>query len=192
MKKNIICTLLIGAGLLLAAPATYARDVCGVGTPADGVREAMAPWDFLIGPHEVEVRLWQDGAWTDPVATAHWNGWWGLGGHAIIDEWFGPQRPDGSPGNNGVNVRIWDEENQVWRMTWAQTRGAEVAIFESDIRDDGFMHMRQVSPAEEAETDAWFEVTGEDTWTRIQRGRDENGEWVMQFRLDATRLPCGD
>jgi len=192
MKQKFIRTLLIGAGLALAVQGAAAHEVCDVGTPAEGVAEVMAPWTFLIGPHEVAVRLWQDGAWSEPVASAEWNGWWGLGGRVLIDEWFGPGRPDGGPGNDGVNVRAWDEERHVWRMTWQQTRGAEAAIFESQIRDDGFMHMWQTDPAEESETDAWFEITGENTWSRIQRGRDENGEWVMQFRLDATRQPCGD
>jgi len=190
MLTKKLSMLLVGAGMSLVAHGAAAQEACDFGTPAPGVAETMAAWDFLIGNHTVDLRLWQDGAWTDPVATATWNGWWGLGGHAIVDEWFGPQRPDGSPGNNGVNVRVWDTDAGLWRMTWQQTRGATAAIYESQVRDDGFMHMWQTDPAEEQESDAWFEITGDNTWIRVQRTHDENGEWVNQFRLDATRTPC--
>lgn len=185
--KHLLSSLIVSAAL--ASPA-FAQESCDFGTPAEGVGEVMAGWDFLIGNHEVDVRLWQDGAWSDPVATAQWNGWWGLGGTAIIDEWFGPRRPDGAPGNNGVNVRVWDADAQVWRMTWQATRNATAAIYESEVRDDGFMHMWQTLPEDPTETDAWFEITGQETWVRIERARDEKGAWVNQFRLDARRLPC--
>ena len=120
---------------------------------------------------------------------AQWNGWWGLGGRALIDEWFGPSRGEGR-GNDGVNVRVWDEEAQVWRMTWQQTANSVAAIYESRIEEDGFMHMWQVSPEGVDTSDAWFEITGPDTWSRIQRSRNEAGEWQMDFRLDARRLAC--
>lgn len=189
MLSKTISTLLIGVGVVLVSPAVLAADGCNPGAPAESVAAEMAPWDFLIGHHQVDVRLWQDGTWTDPVATAEWNGWWGLEGHAIIDEWFGPANAEGLR-NRGVNVRVWDEDAGRWRMTWQATRGAEAAIYESEVRDDGFMHMWQVSPPEEAETDAWFEITGDDTWIRVQKTRDETGAWINQFRLDAMRVPC--
>lgn len=191
MLKKTLSTLLIGAGIALGGQVALAADGCHPGAPADGVGDEMAAWDFLIGHHVVDVRLWQDGAWSDPVATAEWNGWWGLDGYAIVDEWFGPANAEGLR-NRGVNVRVWDEDAQVWRMAWQATRNAVAAIYESEVRDDGFMHMWQVSPPEEQETDAWFEVAGENTWVRVQRGRDEDGNWINQFRLDATRTPCDD
>lgn len=181
----------IGASLIAMTGGALAQETCNFGTPAnDTVAATMAPWDFLIGNHTIEVRGWNEGAWTDPVATAEWNGWWGLGGHAIIDEWFGPARADGTPGNNGVNVRVWDGDAEVWRMTWQSTAGATAGIYESEVREDGHMHMWQTDPADADESHAWFEITGEDTWIRIHRARDENGEWVNQFRLDATRVAC--
>jgi hypothetical protein len=182
---------LVGATLFAMCSGALAQETCDVGAPAnETIAETMAAWDFLIGDHTVDLRFWQDGEWGAPVAQAEWNGWWGLGGHAIMDEWFGPVRPDGTPGNKGVNVRVWDADVEVWRMTWQATAGAVAAIYESEVRDDGFMHMWQTNPAEEQETGAWFEITGEDTWTRVQQVRDAEGNWVPQFRLDATRT-CG-
>jgi len=189
MLTKKLTTLLVGAGMSLVAHGAAAQETCDFGTPTEGVAETMAPWDFLIGNHEVDFRLWQDGAWSEPLAIARWNGWWGLEGAVLIDEWFGPTPPGGEP-VLGVNVRVWDESVSRWRMTWQQTRGATAAIYESEVRDDGFMHMWQTNPPETQETDAWFEVTGDNTWIRIQRIRDENGDWVNQFRLDARRLSC--
>lgn len=181
---------LIFLSLCLTITAAHARDVCDVGAPAnDDVAAELAAWDFLIGPHAIDVRVWQDGEWSDPVATVEWNGWWGLGGRAVIDEWFGPHA-EGAFGNDGVNVRVWDGEAEVWRMTWQQTRGSVAAIYEARVEEDGFLHMEQTLPEEEQDTDAWFEPTGDGTWSRIQRVRAEDGEWQMQFRLDATPLSC--
>jgi len=115
MKR--ISTLIVGAAALALTPAALAQETCDFGAPAEGVAEVMAGWDFLIGDHLVDIRLWQEGAWSDPVAQATWNGWWGLGGHALIDEWIAPDRRDGTPGNKGVNVRVWDAEIERWRMT---------------------------------------------------------------------------
>ncbi len=175
---------------VLMSNHAFALDGCDVGAPYGDTAPQMAAWEFLIGNHEVDFILpTEDGTWGEPVAVAQWNGWWGLGGRALIDEWFGPSR-DGGRGNDGVNVRVWNEEAQVWRMTWQQTRNSVAAIYEARIEEDGLLHMWQVMPEEETQSDAWFEITGPDTWSRIQRSRNDEGEWQMDFRLDARRQAC--
>jgi len=190
MIKKTIAATIIAASTFIASCAMAETASCDFGTPYGEVGTELAGWDFLIGNHNVAFVLpSDDGTWGEPVAMAQWNGWWGLGGRALIDEWFGPSRGEGR-GNDGVNVRVWDEEAQVWRMTWQQTGNSVAAIYESRIEEDGFMHMWQVAPEPEGESDAWFEITGPDTWSRIERAKDENGEWQNSFRLDAVRQTC--
>ena len=46
-----------------------------------------------------------------------------LQGRAIYDEWIDP---DSTQGGLGVNVRIYDPQQQIWKMMWVATSSLQV------------------------------------------------------------------
>ena len=147
-------------------------------------------FDFLIGDHVVDLYAWRDAAWTPPrPVRARWNGWYGLDGRAIIDEWLDPGVPGRSEGNRGVNVRLFDPAVAQWQMSWLDTARREVWSLRAERRDGELVMWRQ-----HPEREGWkavFEVLGDGRWQRIEYLRDDAGTWIPRYRLVARRIPCG-
>lgn len=169
---------------LLAPPS------CDYGAMSPDAPEELREFDFLIGDYTISAYAWRDGAWTPPRpgAKARWNGRWIMGGTMIEDEWYGrdPGMVPDTP--RGVNVRAWDAEDGEWDMMWIHSGGRHVQDLRAKMID-GKLTMWQVYP-ERPNFRAYFERTGPDSWHRISLVPGENGEWVPQFKLAATRIPC--
>ena len=88
----------------------------------------------------------------------------------------------------GVNVRMYDDAEAVWKMMWISTSGMQVQDLRAEIRD-GVLTMWQVYP-ERPGWKAEFEVIGDDQWARVSYQQEEAGAWQPRFRLVATRLSC--
>ena len=194
--KHLSATLLAAA--LIAAPA--AAQVTGAGTvrcgdygePHADMPEEFDQFAFMIGDFDVAVRNW-DGeadAWGEPLYHARWNGYYGMDGRAIIDEWFDPgygYRPESGA---GINVRIYDETAGLWKTAWHYTSNNEVRELHQEVREDGYLWLWQVYP-EVAERDIHFEQYGPDHWGRVTRIADpETGAPVNSRLLDAVRAEC--
>ncbi len=175
------------ASAFFASPA-LAQDVCDFGAPNPEAPVEINQFEFLVGNHRIEARIWQNGDWTQGYAPAEWNGRWGIDGWAVIDEWFGPQLGD-NPQNLGVNVRYFNEETGRWSMVWQATNGA-AQILEAELRDDGNVHMWQVTPEPAQERFIYFLVHSDTHWSRIDGLVLEDGTHQHQYRLDAFEVPC--
>ena len=182
-----------------AAPAAAtAEDVAAIAPPRcdDGAPHPDAPpelsqFAFLIGDYEVAAYQWQGDDWSPPRPgpQARWNGWYGLGGMVIQDEWFN-QDPGLTPGTGrGVNVRYYDPEKAEWQMMWISTAGAQVQDLRAKVID-GTLTMWQVYP-EKPGFLAEFTVEDADHWTRTQYNVAEDGAKTPAYLLRATRIPCG-
>ena len=178
------------AGLvgLLACPGMLAaqESTCDVGSLSDSAPAETQQFSFLLGDHEVTLHAWTGSGWTPPrPVNARWRGWYGLSGTAIYDEW---EDPDPNTGGLGVNVRMYDDAEGVWKMMWIATTGLQVQDLRAEVRD-GVLTMWQVYP-ERPGWKAEFEILGDDQWARVSYQQDEAGDWQPQFRLVATRQPC--
>ena len=163
---------------------------CDYGAPHADAPEELAQFDFLIGDYTIAAHQWKDEAWSPPapIPPARWNGRYIMGGMMIEDEWYGIDPGIAHDAPRGVNVRMWDAEDQEWDMMWVHTMGRKV----QDLRAkfiDGKLTMWQVYPERE-DFKAYFERTGPDTWHRIHLKKDEAGEWQPLYKLAATRIPC--
>lgn len=180
-----IATVALIATLLSTAPAVADCD--------HGRMHADAPpetrqFAFLIGEFDIALKAWRDGAWTAPRAVgARWNGWWGLNGMAIYDEWYDPGTDDPS-GTWGVNVRLFDPHAAVWKMMWIAMPARQVQDLRAEVRD-GRLTMWQVHP-ERPGWKAEFEIVDADHWARVSYTAAPDGGWVPEYRLEATRRPC--
>lgn len=186
------------AAAMLAAPA--AAQVTGAGTvrcgdygqPAEGMPEAFSQFAFIIGDFTVGIRQWdaEAGAWGEAPYFARWNGYYGMGGRAIIDEWFDPGYGYREQSGVGINVRIYDEPAGLWKTAWQYSLTPGVSELYQQVRDDGMLALWQVYP-EVPEQNVYFEEFSPDHWGRITRLRDpETGEWVNATLLDAARAEC--
>ncbi|MEM7100246.1 MAG: hypothetical protein AAF541_18405 [Pseudomonadota bacterium] len=155
-------------------------------TPAEAAAPELAQFHFLVGQHTVQLHAWTGHAWTPPrPISARWNGWYGLEGMAIYDEWIDP---DPQRGGLGVNVRTFDAKEKQWKMMWVSTTGLQVLDLRAQILD-GVLTMWQAYPARPG-WQAKFEILSEDSWQRIDYTQDESGEWQPGFRLVAKRTAC--
>lgn len=192
MLKHL--TIAACLALPLASAATAQDDLmppsCDYGSPHPEAPEELKQFAFLIGDYTITLHAWQNEAWTPPRpgAPARWNGYYGLGGMAIIDEWYNSDPSMDVNAPRGINVRMWDDEADEWDMMWIATAGKQVQDLRAKVKD-GALTMWQVYP-ERPTFKATFHVDDEDHWERISYVKDENGEWAKQFRLAATRIPC--
>jgi hypothetical protein len=147
-------------------------------------------FEFLIGRYEMSLHAWTGDGWSPPrPVPALWEGWYGLDGRAIVDEWFDLDTRNDRPPVRGVNVRVFDPTEGLWNMMWIAEPGYRVQDLRAEVRD-GVLTMWQIYP-ERPGWKAEFEVTDADHWARIAYVQEEEGgAWTPQFRLAATRVPC--
>jgi hypothetical protein len=181
LRLAVILVFFIQPALAVAQASS-----CDVGEVSASAPTETQQFAFLLGEHEVTLHAWTGSAWTPPrPVNAHWRGWYGLSGAAIYDEWVDPAP---NTGGLGVNVRIYDPEEAVWKMMWVSTTGMQVQDLRAEMRG-GVLTMWQVYP-ERPGWKAEFEVLDDDRWARVSYQQDEAGAWQPQFRLVATRQPC--
>ena len=174
-----------------AAKSELAPATCDYGAADPNAPPELAQFDFLIGDYSVASHAWRNGAWTPPRpgVRSRWNGRYGLGGITIVDDWYDVDPGSQSQGNRGTNVRMYDADAGEWVMMWLATGGHQVQDLRARIID-GKLTMWQVYP-ERANFRAYFERLGPDRWQRISLIPGEGtDEWVPQFKLVATRIPC--
>ena len=192
MKKSLLtaaCTM--GLGLVPAlAQGDLAPPRCDYGAPNENAPEELSQFAFLIGDYTISAHAWQNDAWTPPRpgTPARWNGYYGLEGMAIVDEWYGRDPGIEPETGRGINVRMWDAEEGEWDMMWIATAGRQVQDLRAKVMD-GVLTMWQVYPTQ-IDLVADFFVEDEDHWHRISYVQDDEGEWQPQFKLRATRLSC--
>ena len=163
---------------------------CAPGAPHPDAPPEIEQFAFLVGDFDITSHIMMNATWSPPRPGPHarWNGWYGLGGMAIYDEWYDPDpglKPDAP---RGVNVRYYDSEADVWKMMWISDTGKQVQDLRAEMRD-GKLTMWQVYP-DRPNFLADFTVEDEDHWYRVSYTKGEDGEWVPQYKLRATRIPC--
>tara|TARA_Y100000052_G_scaffold27549_1_gene36157 strand:- start:5638 stop:6222 length:585 start_codon:yes stop_codon:yes gene_type:complete len=190
----VIRSTVIGVCCVLALPI-FAQEIapvetCDYGTPHPSAPEEISQFEFLIGDYTIHLHAWTGQGWTPPQpgVTARWNGRYGLGGMAIVDEWFHPDPAQNSNAPRGINVRMYDEEAAEWDMMWVATGAHQVQDLRAKMQE-GRLTMWQVYP-ERNDFLAKFEVYDEDHWARIEYQKSEDGEWVERFKLAASRIDC--
>lgn len=186
--------LLFGLFALTTLPA-FAQDVapperCDYGARHPSAPEEISQFEFLIGDYTIHLHAWFGDKWSpaQPGITARWNGRYGLGGMAIVDEWFNPDPAQNPEALRGINVRVYDPDAEEWDMMWVATGAHQVQDLRAAMLD-GKLTMWQVYP-ERDDFKAEFEVYDPDHWARIEYLKNEDGEWVERFKLAASRITC--
>ena len=193
---------MIRTGLIaiLVCTAPVAAQVTGPGTarcgnygePAADMPPEFDQFAFIIGDYDVDFRRWdaEAGEWGEVQYTGRWNGYYSLGGRAIVDEWFDPGFGYRPQSGAGLNLRMYDPEAGLWKTAWNYTGSIQVSELYQEMREDGYLYLWQVYP-DAAERDVHFETFGPDHWARIERRRDpETGEWTNRVMLEAHRAAC--
>lgn len=178
--------------LQAAAPAVAPPVTCDYGAPHENAPAETQQFAFLIGDYKISLHQWQGDDWSpaQPGVTARWNGYYGLGGMAIVDEWFHPDPAQDPDASRGINVRMYDPDAEEWDMMWVATGGRQVQDLRAKVID-GVLTMWQDYPDRPGFT-AEFYVEDADHWNRVSYGEDENGERVKQYKLAASRIPCAE
>lgn len=172
--------------MLLLSGAAHAQRSCDLGAPADGAPEAFSQFAFIIGDFRIDFRRMTEDGWSESLGTARWNGRYTLDGRAIMDWWY----ENGESGAAGVNLRMYDPQEEVWKTAWHYTGNFEVRELRQKILDDGKLHLWQVYP-EAPERNVYFETYEDGRWARIDQLKDpETGAWRPAVKYDATPVAC--
>lgn len=173
-----------------AAPAVSSAPLCSYGKPHESAPEELSQFGFLIGDFDITSHVWLKDHWSPPRPGAHarWRGWYSMGGMMITDEWYDPDPAADPDATRGVNVRFYDDEENIWKMMWISTAGRKVQDLRAAMRDDK-LTMWQVYPTE-IDPVADFTVVDEDNWYRVSYVKNDAGEWEQKYKLQATRIPC--
>ncbi|MCM8556327.1 hypothetical protein [Sphingomicrobium sediminis] len=164
---------------------------CDDGEASEEQRAALAAYDFLIGDYAVTGHIWQGSGWSPPrpgAQPSRWNGYYGLGGTAIFDEWFTTDPGTDPDTNRGINIRMVKPDGD-WAMSWIASPGYGVQSLTASEGEDGWLRMVQEYP-ERPGFEAVFVRINDNRWGRIHMQPNPNGEGVTPILLVATRLPC--
>lgn len=174
------------------APTELAETTCDYGSPHPEAPPELEQFAFLIGDFDITSHAMTPTGWTPPRPGPHarWNGHYSMGGLMITDEWYDPDPSVDANAPRGINVRMFDEASDEWKMMWVATRTAQVQDLRAGMRD-GKLTMWRVYP-NPTDLVADFTVEDEDHWYRISYTKDDAGEWAPQFKLRATRIPCDE
>lgn len=192
MRLYFAAAFLVAITTTALAQPVAPPETCDYGAPHENTPPETAEFAFLIGDYQISLHRWLGENWSpaQPGVSARWNGRYGLGGMAIVDEWFHPDPAQNADAPRGINVRMYDPDAEEWDMMWVATGGRQVQDLRAKVID-GILTMWQVYP-ERPEFRAEFNVDDADHWNRVTFGKDENGDWVKQFKLAATRIPCAE
>lgn len=188
----MISTILAAAFNMAASAASLpiAPADCRNAEPSPAAPAETSQFSFLIGNYRISLHKWLGEDWSpaQPGVTARWNGWYGLGGLAIYDEWFHPDPAQDAHPFSGVNVRMYDPDAKEWDMMWIATGGRQVQDLRAKMID-GVLTMWQVYP-ERPDFRAEFHIDDADHWARIEFVKNDKGDWVKLYKLAAERIPC--
>lgn len=190
MKNKITALLFATTIMSTAAAQDVAPPRCDYGEIHPNAPEETKQFSFLIGDYKIHLHRWQGEDWSPalPGVTARWNGWYGLGGMAVVDEWFNPDPAQDPDAPRGINVRMYDADAEEWDMMWIATSGRQVQDLRAKVID-GVLTMWQEYP-DRPNFRATFHIEDDDHWSRVTLAKDEDGEWVKTFKLAATRISC--
>ena len=182
--------------LLLTAPLPpegIAPATCETGAATMEQRERLSDFDFLIGDFWVTGHVWTGTQWSPPrpgAPPSRWNGRYGLGGTAIIDEWWNVDPGFDDDKGAGVNVRM-KRDDGVWEMVWIAQPSFSAQHLVAELNENGEPVMTQVYPERKGFA-ATFTRLGPDQWVRIHNSLDAEGNPQPAIMLKATRIPCVD
>ena len=191
MTVRIHLSALVLSGALLFPGIAWAGDGCDFGKPHPSMPEEFGQYSFIIGDFEVRIHVWLGEKWSEQYQKARWTGRYILGGRAVMEEWF-PFDPEDKPDTpGGVNIRMYDPEEGLWKLLWMRSDQLVPTELRSQVKEDGKMHLWRVYPTPDNRKIV-FETYDEDHWARLDYVRDESGEkWVAKYKLQALRRSCG-
>lgn len=129
---------LLSSVVLLIGSSAFAQASCEPGEPAPGMPPGFEQFAFIVGDFDVVYRQRTDDGWSEPLGRAHWNGRYTLDGRAIMDWWY----EEGAEGPAGVNLRMFDPDERVWKTAWHYTGNYEVRELRQRVwEEDGRLQL---------------------------------------------------
>jgi hypothetical protein len=191
--RTSIATILVALAAITPDLALGQIVACNPGQPHPEAPAELSQFSFLLGRFDIKGRSWQGEAWSEGFTLAYWEGEYIMDGFAIADYWYNtPPDADGPAPGRGVNIRMYNETEGMWKMSWMHTNNPGVRMLEAQLRD-GVMWMWQMTDPETRlpTRQVTFHVEDADHWYRIDEHTRDGGEsWFKTLKLEASRRPC--
>ncbi len=178
MQKHLLLLVLLSVGLNGAAQVKPA-------IPEE--TNQLAP---LIGKWHVdrEVRA-PTGEWRRDIPGV-WTFEWGLKGHAVIDV-FETVRKDQSGRDSvsitGMNVRIYDPKEELWKMRWVENQNRKFTSFTAQMVDGEFV--MEGKNVQGRDVRVYFYDIEEDSFLWRQEWTFDGGQtWLPVVKLSCRRM----
>jgi hypothetical protein len=136
----------------------------------------------------MEIRDGQ-GKWHVQDTHREWHWYYILDGHAIQDDLVTIEKADRNDPQItvGTNIRIYNEEEQLWHMAWIHSGRQRLATFTATNQDDRVV-MQGMNDQGREVRNTFFDIRP-DSFEWEQRWTFDAGEsWVAVARIHATRI----
>ena len=163
---------------------------CETDTQAKTTNARQEQFGQLLGDWRIEQEvLQQDGSW-QRVTDADWSFRWALDGCAIQDFWVQPppgsEVPEGEVRQHGTNLRVYDPEENLWRIVWASSDAPGFTTYEASAKENGELVMMGDDPDRPGVTQriTYFDISSEGWSWKMEFSRDKEN-WVEVARISA-------
>jgi len=132
----------------------------------------------------------ETGAWIEGSG-ADWDFAYVMDGWAVQDVWVKPGRAtavdDPSQRTIGTNVRLWDDANDRWKMSWIRTSAGEPQTWYAQSTAEEIV-MTLTLPGQDAPRRriTFYDMTGE-TFDWRMEAAGEDGAWSEIYRIHGER-----
>ncbi|HUA80533.1 MAG TPA: hypothetical protein VL997_09190 [Dyella sp.] len=155
--------------------------------------QALQLYGRFVGSWDVDVTdYFPDGS--THAARGEWHFGWVLQGRAIQDVWITPARdtpretlPEGYLHRYGSTLRMYEPEQNQWRITWADPA---IGFYVTQVGREHDGGIVQEGRTAQGTPMRWsFRDITSDSFLWIGEVADEQGRWRLQLTMRATRKP---
>ncbi|MEM8567927.1 MAG: hypothetical protein AAGF85_15800 [Bacteroidota bacterium] len=159
------------------------------GKKNDRMPEELQQFGQLIGVWKMTSHAFYQEKWYSGWPS-YWAWKYALDGTVVLDYFYQSKEdfPPVVPKNydtHGMNVRVYDQDTDSWKITWVSNSGPESRISAKYINQE--IHMKSMGQDSTQWRIIFSEIT-QDSFKWRQESRSESGDWTFQQYLTGVRI----
>lgn len=130
-----------------------------------------------------------DGTWKTDTTASTWIWYYILNGHAIQDDWYANAAYDSLENATlfGTNIRIYNQEERKWYMSWIDTRYKKTAYFTA-VNSENKVIMEGTNSQEREIRNTFFNIS-ENSFNWQQEWTFDKGKtWLVVSKIFCNRV----
>jgi hypothetical protein len=164
-------------------PRSKVMEKLAASGPAPGLEEKVMLYGRLVGAWDVVSRtLTDEGEWHE--FRGEWHFAWILGGRGVQDVLYAV---GSAPERFGTTLRCYDEEADVWHVSWMQPATGEFNELIARAEGDRIVQVGPRASSDQLERWTFSEITPESFFWKGEISDDGGASWRLVQEMRATR-----